>query len=328
MQKANYTHLTQLQRCQIQALNKREILQSVIAEDIGVSQSTISRELRRCGKDYCHIAAQKSAVQRRLYGERIAPVMTPALIERVENLLILYKWSPEQISGRLKLEHGIKISHESIYSHIWQDKRAGGELYLHLRQRGKKRNKRGSKNAGRGLIPNRIDIAERPPIVDAKSRVGDWELDSVIGAKHKGAITTMVERKSKLTKLVLLKGATKNETRKAIIKRLKPIKKFVLTLTSDNGKEFAGHQQVSKKLEADFYFCTPYHSWERGLNENTNGLLRQFFPKGMDFANITPAQVQKVEDLLNNRPRKTLGYLSPNEVFNTLTDNNLYALRI
>ena len=245
--------------------------------------------------------------------------MTPCLIVRAETLLCDNQWSPEQISGALNREDGTKVSYESLYRHIWSDKRTGGTLYFNLRQRGKKRNKRGAATAGRGLIPGRIDIAQRPAIVDAKSRLGDWELDSIIGAKHRGAITSMVERKTKLTILELLDGPTSEATKEGIIRRLTPHKKHVLTLTSDNGKEFSGHTEISKKLGSGFYFCTPYHSWERGLNENTNGLVRQYFPKGTDFAKLTAVDVQRVENLLNNRPRKALNYHSPNEVFAKLT---------
>jgi IS30 family transposase len=254
--------------------------------------------------------------------------MTPSLIARAESMLVGSQWSPQQIAGKLALEHGTPVSHESLYSHIWRNKRAGGTLYKHLRHGGKKRNKRGGKNAGRGMIPGRIDIAERPAIVEEKTRLGDWELDSIIGAKHAGSITSIVERRTKLTKLVLQKGPTANATRKSIVKRLKPIEKHVLTLTADNGKEFAGHRKISHDLTAGFYFATPYHSWERGLNEHTNGLVRQYFPKGLDFATITNADVRRVEDLLNDRPRKILGFLSPNEVFAQLVATHDYALQI
>jgi IS30 family transposase len=316
-----YHHLTRDQRCQIYALKKRGFTQAAIASDLGVSQGTISRELLRNNglRGYRFGQAHRFAVQRCSARKNMARVMTACLIARVENSLTAYQWSPEQICGALFHEDGTKVSHESIYRHIWADKRAGGKLYLHLRQRGKKRNKRGAATAGRGLIPERIDIDERPAIVDQKSRVGDWELDSIVGAKHKGAITSMVERKTKLTKLVLLKERTARATKAGIIARLEPLKAHVLTLTSDNGKEFASHRKISKKLDSDFYFCHPYHSWERGLNENTNGLVRQYFPKGTDFAKLTATDVQRVEDLLNNRPRKTLDYHSPNEVFDKLT---------
>lgn len=316
-----YHHLTRDQRCQIYALKKRGITQTAIAHDLGISQSTISRELARNRglRGYICPQAHRFAVQRGSARKGVARVMTLCLIARVEKFLTEHQWSPEQISGALEREDGTKVSHESIYRHIWANKHKGGKLYLHLRQRGKKRNKRGAATAGRGLIPDRIDIDDRPKIVDEKSRVGDWELDSIVGAKHKGAITSMVERKTKLTKLVLLKGRTAEATKAGIIERLKPLEKHVLTLTADNGKEFASHGKISEKLDAGFYFCHPYHSWERGLNENTNGLVRQYFPKGTDFAKLTAEDVQRVEDLLNNRPRKALRYHSPNEVFATLT---------
>ena len=242
--------------------------------------------------------------------------MTPCLIARVEALLYDRQWSPEQICGALNHEDGTKVSHESLYRYIWLDKRTGGTLYLNLRQRGKKRNKRGAAAVGRGLIPGRIDIAQRPSIVDARSRLDDWELDSIIGAKHRGAITSMVERKTKLTKLVLLEGPTSKATNAGIIARLGALKKHVHTMTSDNGKEFAGHADTSEKLGAGFYFCTPYRSWERGLNENTNGLVRQYFPKG---TKLNASDVQRVEDLHNSRPRKALNFYSPKEVFDKLT---------
>ena len=316
-----YHHLTRDQRCQIYALKRRGLAQTKIAADIGVSQGTISRELTRNKgfRGYRYLQAHRFAMQRRSARKGVALVMTDRLIVRVETFLCDNQWSPEQICGALNHEDGTKVSHESLYRHIWSDKHSGGRLYLHLRQRGKKRNKRGAATAGRGLIPDRIDIAQRPAIVDAKSRLGDWELDSIIGARHRGAITSMVERKSKLTKLVLLDGPTSKATKEGIIARLEPLKKHVLTLTSDNGKEFAGHAEISERLGSSFYFCTPYHSWERGLNENTNGLVRQYFPKGTDFAKLTESDVQRVEDLLNNRPRKALNYHSPNEVFDKLT---------
>jgi transposase, IS30 family len=316
-----YHHLTRDQRSQIYALMNRGLAQTKIAYDIGVSHGTISRELARNKgfRGYRFLQAHRFAVQRGSARKKLSHVMTPCLIVRVERLLCDGQWSPEQICGALKHEDGTEVSHESLYRHIWSDKRAGGTLYLHLRQRGKKRIKRGAATVGRGLILGHIDIAQRPAIVNAKSRLGDWELDSIIGAKHRGAITSMVERKTKLTKLVLLEGPTSKSTNEGIIARLEPLKKYVHTLTSDNGKEFAGHAELSERLGSGFYFCTPYHSWERGLNENTNGLVRQYFPKGTDFAKLTTKDVQRVEDLLNNRPRKALNYHPPNEVFDKLT---------
>jgi len=173
---------------------------------------------------------------------------------------------------------------------IWQDKRDGGDLW---RRRGKRYNKRGGKNAGRGLIPDRIDISER-------------------------GLLTLVERKTQLAKIIKLSRATADATQRAAVRRLKPIGDFVHTITFDNGKEFAAHQDIAYALEAKIFFATPYHAWERGLNENTNGLIRDFFPKGTDFSTIANAEVAKVERLLNARPRKSLGFRSPQEVFDTL----------
>jgi IS30 family transposase len=198
---------------------------------------------------------------------------------------------------------------------IWRDKCEGGDLWLSLRRRGKLYNKRAGKTAGRGLIPNRIDISERPAVVGRKSRVGDWEGDTVAGARHKGGLLTLVERKTRLTKIVLLSRATADATREAAVRRLRPVRGLVHTITFDNDKEFASHRRIAAALDTKIFFATPYHAWERGLNENTNGLIRDFFPKGTDFTTITSAQIARVERLLNSRPRKSLGFRSPNEVF-------------
>lgn len=185
--------------------------------------------------------------------------------------------------------------------------------------KGKKYNKRSGVNAGRGCIPGRIDIDQRPDIVEKKVRVGDWELDTIIGKGHKGAIVSMVDRASKLTKLAICKSKEAAPVTDALTRCLKPIANFVLTLTADNGKEFAKHAKVSRKLKADFYFAKPYHPWERGLNEHTNGLVRQYFPKGTSFDTISNEDVARVEHLLNNRPRKILNFRTPIEAFNQMT---------
>jgi len=204
----------------------------------------------------------------------------------IEKMMRERQWSPEQIAGRLKISTAISISHEAIYQFIWKDKSNGGTLYKQLRRHGKKYSKRGNKLAGRGLIPERIGIELRPKIVDTKARVGDFEGDTIVGAKHRSAIVSLVERKTKVTRLALIKKVGAEEAHNAMVDTLIKIKKHVLTITTDNGKEFAKHIDTAKKLDTRFFFANPYHAWERGLNENTNGLVRQYFPKGTDFTKV------------------------------------------
>ena len=316
-----YHHLTYELRCQIYSLKKSGLTQSKIARQIGIAQSTICKELsRNSGKrGYRYMQAQRKANQRRHNASSTKRKMTPTVIAFLESLIRNNKMSPEQISGRLRKFHNIFISHESIYRHIWEDKKIGGTLYESLRQRGKKRNKRGSKNAGRGLIPDRIGIENRPKEVAARKRVGDWEGDTIVGKNHRGAIVSMVERKTKLVRLKLIPIATAQETTQATITILDQVKKYVLTITTDNGKEFSWHKTIAAHLNAQVYFANPYRSWERGLNENTNGLVRQFFPKKTDFTKLTDEQIKEVENNLNNRPRKLLKFRTPNEEFLRLT---------
>jgi transposase, IS30 family len=315
-----YSHLTYEQRCQIYALKQRGDSPAAIAKELGVNRSTIGREFGRNSgqKGYRYKQAQEKSKQRKLKVLNPNQKLTPPLIGLIEKDLRL-QWSPVQISGRLK-KQGIDISHETIYTHIWKDKHQGGTLYKELRHHGKKYNKRSKGTAGRGCIPGRVDIGERPSIVEEKTRLGDWELDTIIGAGHVGAIVSMVERASKLTKLVKVSHKTAEEVSGALIKKLFPILKFVLTLTADNGKEFAYHQIVSEALQADFFFATPYHSWERGLNEHTNGLVRQYFPKSASFNGLSDEDVERVETLLNNRPRKILEFETPLEAFQRMTE--------
>ncbi len=326
-----YRHLTYEQRCQIYALLKRGTSQIDIATILGVEQSTISREISRNsgGRGYWYKQADKKATYRRYKASSGNSKLTPEKLEYIVYLLVKKQWSPEQISGWMKRNYEDEsISHELIYQYIWQDKRKGGALYKHLRQRGKKHAKRGNKTAGRGLIPNRVGIEQRPAIVNDKQRVGDLEIDTIIGAKRAGSILSIVDRKTKLTILSLLPNNTAEAVRQALVSALKPLKGTLHTITSDNGKEFAQHQKVAHELNTDFFFARPYHAWERGLNENTNGLVRQYFPKKSSFATIASWEVKHVEYLLNTRPRKTLNYRTPLEVFFEATGKNLnYALQ-
>ena len=315
---STYRRVTYEDRCQIYALSKGGTSQESIASVLGVSQSTVSRELRRNrGQRGYRFKQAEAKAQARQAIRRKPRKLTASVRRKVEAKLRQMRWSPEQISGWLR-DQGIKLSHERIYQMIWQDKRDGGNLWRSLRRRGKRYNKRAGKNAGRGLIPNRIDISDRPAIVAHKARLGDWEGDTVASAGHKGGLLTLVERKSLLTKISKLRRSTARATQKATVRRLKPIGDFVHTITFDNGKEFAAHQGIAHALTAKIFFATPYHAWERGLNENTNGLIRDFFPKGTDFSTISNAEVAKVERLLNARPRKSLGFRSPQEVFDSL----------
>lgn len=316
-----YHQLTRDQRCQLYALKKRGDSKAEIAKELGVHRSSIYRELSRNAgkKGYRYQQADGKAIERRMRASARKPKMTTSMIAEIDSKLTL-QWSPVQISGWLKKQPSSQdVSHETIYCHIWEDKRKGGFLYKNLRHSGKKYNKRSKGAAGRGCIPYRVDIAERPAEVDDKLRLGDWELDTIIGAGGSGAIVSMVERRSKLTRLRKVETKTAEEVKEAIIEELSPIKGHVLTLTADNGKEFAAHLAIAGSLNGNFYFATPYHSWERGLNEHTNGLVRQYYPKSTRFDDITNKDLKEVEDLLNNRPRKVLDFASPIEVFNRLS---------
>ncbi|MGB9163788.1 MAG: IS30 family transposase [Rhodomicrobium sp.] len=312
-----YRHLTYDKRCQIYALLKSGCAKTEIAQLIGVHRSTITKELKRNtgGKGYRYIQAQEKAAARRAAASGAPRKMKPGLVREIEEKLTQEQWSPDQISGWLKRQGRAFVSCERIYRHIWKDKRNGGDLWRHLRHSGKKYSRRKGRNSGRGLIPGRVDIAEWPAIVAEKRRIGDWEGDAIIGRSLKGAILTHVDRTSKYTKLAILPNRSAASVQKACDVSLLPIAHKIKTITYDNGKEFAGHAQIAAKLAAQIYFAKPYHSWERGLNEHTNGLVRQYFPKGSDFSTLATADVQRVEDKLNSRPRKVLGYKTPSEVF-------------
>jgi IS30 family transposase len=312
-----YKHLSFEERVQIATLKKQGVKQKEIAKQLKRSESCISTELKRnkTQKGYNFNTAQKKASTRKSLASKGKNLKMTSLVIKMINQKICLDWSPVQISGFLKKKNQIYISHERIYQHVWEDKTQGGTLYKHLRHKGKKYNKRSEKKAGRGLIPGRVDISERPKIVEEKARVGDFEIDTIIGAHHKGAIVSLVDRFSKYTKLVLVERNTAELVTQAIQSAMKKIKKKVKTLTADNGKEFAYHAKFGDALGADVYFATPYHSWERGLNEHTNGLVRQYFPKKTNFATLTQAEVLKVEKKLNTRPRKILNFNTPEEVF-------------
>lgn len=309
----NYTQLTQAQRYQIYALMKAGHNQTQIADIVGIHKSTVSRELRRNtgGRGYRPQQAHSFCLQRRV--QKAPPRITTKTWRMIERLLRL-QWSPEQICTWLHPQTGVSISHEWIYQHVFADKHAGGTLYTHLRCQ-KQRKKRYGRYSRRGRIPHTVSIEQRPAIVDTRRRFGDWESDTVIGKNHRQALVTVVERKSRLTFIAKVVRKTADQVTQAMIQLLKPMKEWVNTITVDNGKEFAHHQTLAKQLRARVYFAHPFASWERGLNENTNGLIRQYFPKKHDFTTITQKQIDHVMDRLNNRPRKCLGFKTPNQVF-------------
>ncbi|WP_435234365.1 IS30 family transposase [Psychromonas sp. PT13] len=307
-----YNQLTYELRCQIYALKKIGISQNKIALQLKVSQSTISRELsRNTGKRGYRIKQAQSLAQERRLHSRKAIKMTSNLIALIDSKIYM-KWSPEQISGWLKEVHRILISHETIYLHVWADKKRGGQLFQHLRRKGKAYQSRSKdKQAGRGFIKNRVSIDERPTVIDNKSRIGDWEIDLVIGKGHSGALVTIVERKTSFTVSMRVDDKSAKSVTAATIALLQPYKKAVHTITADNGKEFAYHEMMSEYLDCGVYFADPYCSWQRGLNENTNGLLRQYWPKATDFKKVSQSEVEDVIVQLNDRPRKKLNYKLP-----------------
>ena len=302
----NYTHITREERYQIYALKKAGLKQYEIAKVLKRNESTISRELsRNCGRrGYRPKQAHNKSVERQSINAR---TIDDATWQFAQDRL-LEQWSPEQISGHAA------ISPETVYQRVYANKRAGGLLWKNLRSQ-KLRKKRYGKVERRGTIPNRVSIDDRAAIVETRSRLGDWEADTVIGKNHRQAIVSIVERKTGFTLIQKVERKTALAVSQAMIGLLKPHQKKVYTITSDNGKEFAGHEEIASKLKADFYFAHPYSSWERGTNENTNGLIRQYFPKNRDFTTITQQEINMAMERLNNRPRKRLGYQTPNQVF-------------
>ncbi len=298
-------------------MKKQGHLQKDIALAICKDKSVVSRELQRnCDLRngvYDSDLAQRKHESRQKAKRKNRP-FTDSIISYVEVGLV-NDLSPEQIAGRAKLEGIPCVSHETIYKHVWKDKKEGGRLHLHLRRQGRRYRKRGSAKDSRGIIVGRIGIEKRPPIVDEKIRFGDLEIDTIIGKDHAGAILTINDRRSSFVWIRKLNGKDAGPVVKKTIEALLPAKGLIHTITADNGKEFAYHKEISKALDIDFYFARPYHSWERGANENMNGLIRQYFKKGTSFEDITDEDIERVQNQLNNRPRKKLSFLTPNEYF-------------
>lgn len=316
----NMAHITQEQRYIISVLKTEGFSQKTISERINKDKSVVSRELKR-NRDLRNNEYKADLAQRK-YEKRKAGIpkkiyFTTSIKELVKKYLLLC-YSPEQIVGVCKLNKIPLVSVERIYPFIWADKKGGGTLHENLRNKGKKYRKRGSSKDKRGVIVGRVDIDQRPKIVEERKSFGDLEADTIVGKDHQGGLLTVNDR---MTGLVKTRKLTTREAQEMEVKMVDAIQvwePYTHTITSDNGKEFGNHKAISEALNIGFYFAKPHHPWERGSNENCNRLLRQFFSKGTDFSTVSEEDVQKAEDLINNRPRKRYGYLSPNQVFNNL----------
>lgn len=308
-------HLDENQRYFIFKSLQAHESKSEIAKRLGVDRSTIYREIKRNSVNgkYRSGTAERIAMARQHEGHKHYKYGQQTWDEVCS--MLRQDYSPEQVNGRLRRLGKPAPSTECIYQYIWEQKLYGNDLHKHLRHKCKKQGSRGRVKERRGRMPNRKGIELRPSVVDRKERFGDLEIDTVIGKNKKGALLTINDRAGMVLWIRKLSGKNAEELAEATINVLRPLKKLGVlhTITSDNGKEFACHEKIAKKLKVEFFFARPYCSCDRGANENMNGLIRQYLPKGTDFENITPEDIQKIEDKLNNRPRKRLDYMTPKE---------------
>jgi IS30 family transposase len=307
----NYQQLTEGKRYQISALLGQEISVTNIARTLKFHRATIYRELKRNKKvsEYCPDKAQRACSIRRKTSAKYR--ISSKTIDFIR-ILIEIDWSPEQVSNVLK-SCGIPVSHEWIYQYIHDDKRNKGALYRHLRQ-GRKRYRKGQRTKAE-VIKNKITIDERPVIIETKKRFGDWEIDTVLGRHGTGSIVTLLERKTRFYLIKKVSSKSAKEVTQAAIELLMPFKDHIHTITADNGREFAYHAEIAEALDTKVYFAHPYSSWERGANENSNGLLRQYVPKGTDLRSVTEERIDFAMRRINNRPRKCLGFKQPAVIF-------------
>lgn len=310
------THLTLEERYQIQVLLRNGSAHEKIAQSLARDRSTIDREIKRNrGSGPYHADRADALARARLRSRACANArkIDPGLWPSVHEALAQH-WSPEQIAGRLRLTGSpLTVSHESIYAHVYADKRNGGLLWKHLACQKSRRRRHGSGRARRHLIPNRVAIDQRPAIVEAKSRFGDWEGDTLADRLHRHAVVTLVERRSMCIVLAAVPNRTTNSVCAAVIDSLQRVGLPAHTLTLDNGAEFCAHARITEELGTRCYFAEPYAAWQRGLNENHNGLVRRYIPKKSLLALYTQHQLDLIAERLNNRPRKKLGYLTPLE---------------
>ncbi len=309
-----YNQLSTEERHIIATLRAMRLSSLAIARILVRAPSTISREVKRNKTSqgwYCAGPAGEKTRGRRKRSRRNQRFGKKDF-EPVEQLLAL-KLSPEQIVGRAKLEGHKIMSHETIYQWILKDKRSGGDLWRNLRHGHKKKRKRYGRYDSRGRLAGKKMISERPSIIENRSRLGDLEIDTVHGS-GKACVVTIVDRLSGLVRIGKLHRATAEHTAKRTVKLLAPDKRLIKSITADNGTEFHSYKTIEAQLGVPVYFATPHHAWERGTNENTNGLIRQYLPKRSNLSSLTQLQCNAISDALNNRPRKRLGFKTPNEV--------------
>lgn len=313
-----YRQLTPEERYMLAALRRQGFNPSQIARSLGRHRSTVCREVSRnstrADGRYRAFTAQERTNGRRSRSRRNQRFSTQDFM--LVDELLCRQWSPEQVSGYLARDGQLSISHETIYRHVWRDKKEGGLLYSHLRGARKRRRKRYGSYDSRGRLAGKRMISERPAEVEARDRVGHWEIDTVMGTGSKDCLVSLVERKTGLLLIGKLEDRTTASLNRRVIGMLKSHVGAFLTITADNGTEFHNYQQIEARTEAVFYFARPYHSWERGSNENANGLIRQYLPKGLSMAGLSQQQCHAIARKLNTRPRKRLGFRTPLECFN------------
>jgi transposase, IS30 family len=314
----SYRQLTSGERYMLAALRRQGLNQSQIARSLSRHRSTICRELQRnstrADGRYRAFTAQERTNGRRSRSRRNQR-FTALDFSLVEERLCR-QWSPEQVSGYLRRTGLLTISHETIYRHVWRDKREGGLLHTHLRGAQKRRRKRYGAYDSRGRLAGKRPISERPAAVEARDRVGHWEADTVAGTGSKDCVVTLVERKTGLLLIGKLADRTAESLSRRAISLMSRRGARFETVTADNGTEFHDYQRIEEHTGAQFYFARPYHSWERGSNENANGLIRQYLPKGVSMAGLSQHQCNAIAGKLNTRPRKRLGFRTPLECFN------------
>lgn len=312
-----YRQITYAERYTVSVLRKEGLSAAAIARALGRHPSTILREVRRNRKvidgAYRPELANLYAMGRRWRSRRNWR-FTAAQFALVRTLLCEHQWSPEQIAGRLRREGRLQMSHETIYRYIWADKLLGGQLHTHLRCARKRRRKRSRCYERRGHVEGKRPITARPAVVEGRTQFGHWEADTVVGP-GRPCILSMVERKSGYVVIGKLRARTTDEVNVRAAQLIAQQPRKVRTITADNGTEFHRYPQIERATDVRFYFATPHHAWERGTNENTNGLIRQYLPKRKSMAGLTQNECRAIADKLNRRPRKRLNYRTPEECY-------------